>query len=240
MADVTEPAKPDAAKLVGYVPAVTVISLFILAVFNIGYFSKIGLHFLGVMDFSNLVYSFSFVVAIVAGSLGASLWGNYLESLVKYSSTRDGRIKILWVVGAFVFTVFAALAAIHFYFPQIEPKHFLVDRLVALGFCTMAILLLAVEYADFKKYNKTEISNGFLTFIVSVLALYYLGRAVAEHEIYVVKTTYEFTVKDLYEPIVGKILRSSSTGFIVFTDDRIMFLPQGEIKRVKATAELAD
>jgi hypothetical protein len=75
---------------------------------------------------------------------------------------------------------------------------------------------------------------------VSVLALYYLGKAVAEHEIYVVRTTYNFTVKDRAEPIAGKILRSSSAGFIMFTDNRVMFLPQDEIKQVKATAELTD
>ena len=137
-----------------------------------------------------------------------------------------------------MFTIFAILAFIHFYFPQIEPKHFLVDRLTALFFCAIAIILLAVEYADYKKYHKVGISGGSLTLIISILALYYLGRAVAEHQIYTVKTTYEFEVN--YLPIFGKILRSSSTGFIVFTDERILFLPQGEIRRVKATDELVD
>jgi hypothetical protein len=240
MSDVTEPAKLDAARLIGYIPAITIIALFILAVFNIGYFSRIGLHFLGVMDFSNLVYSFSFVVMIVAGSLGASLWGDYLETLVKYSSTFEGRKRILWAVGAFLFTIVAILAVIHFYFPQIEPKHFLSDRLVALVSCAAAIILLAVEYADFKKYHRVGISGGGLTLILSILALYYLGRAVAEHQIYTVKTTYEFEVKDRYLPIIGKILRSSSVGFVIFTDDRILFLPQGEIKRVTATEELGE
>ena len=240
MADTAEPPKADTSKLVAFTPAITVVALFILAVFNIGYFSKIGLHFLGVMDFSNLVYSFSFVVAVIAGSLGASLWGNYLESLLKYSGTSSGRKKILWVVGAFAFAVLMGIATVHFLFPQYEPKHFLADRLIAMFSVIMAILLLAVEYADFKKINKIGISGGVFAFVMTVLALYYSGRAVAEHEIYTVKTTYAFIVKDLNEPIVGKILRSSSTGFIVFADDRIMFLPQGEIKRVKATADLPD
>jgi hypothetical protein len=34
------------------------------------------------------------------------------------------------------------------------------------------------------------------------------------------------------------MLRASSSGFIIFVDDRVMFLPQGEIKQVKATDEL--
>jgi hypothetical protein len=237
MAD--EPAKSDAAKLLSFIPAVSIVALLILAVFNIGYFSKIGLHFLGVMDVSNLVYSFSFVVAMLVGSLGAGLWGNYLEGLLKYVRETSGRRRIAGAFVSFVAAILLVIAVIYFFFPQYAPKHLLIDRLIALLAVPMAILLLAVEYTDFKTTKKILASGAFLAFVTSVLGLYYLGRAVAEHEIYVVKTTYNFTVKDLYEPIVGKILRSSSSGFIVFADDRIMFIPQGEIKRIKATAEFA-
>ncbi|WLB57471.1 hypothetical protein [Bradyrhizobium japonicum] len=79
MAEASEPPKPEAAKLITFIPAISVLALLILSIFNIGYFSKVGLHFLGVMDLTNLVYSFSFIVAILAGSLGAAFWGNYIE-----------------------------------------------------------------------------------------------------------------------------------------------------------------
>lgn len=64
-----------------YLPAITGAALFVLSIFNIGYFSKIGLHFIGVMDLTNLVYSLSFIVAIMTGSLGVFFWGDYLVLL---------------------------------------------------------------------------------------------------------------------------------------------------------------
>ncbi len=65
MPDANEPPKSDAAKVVTFLPAVTIIAFLVLAIFNIGYFSKIGLHFLGVMDLTNLVYSPDHVDALV-------------------------------------------------------------------------------------------------------------------------------------------------------------------------------
>lgn len=235
MADSNTPS--GLSRATAYVPAVTVVSLFILAVFNIGYFSKIGLHFLGVMDFSNLVYSFSFIVAIITGSVSISLWGGYFEWLQNHAQDRTGRKKILWCFIGLVVFVGMVIATIYIFFPQFAPKQFLSDRLAAGFFVIAAVLLLLVEYADYQKRSKFEVSELFVSFVISFFAIYYLGRAVAEYEIYTVKTTYEFKLKDLVQPIVGKILRSSSTGFIIYVDDRIMFLPQGEIKRVRAVAE---
>jgi hypothetical protein len=39
-------------------PAITLIAVAAFSIFNIGYFWKVGIHFLGVLDFSNLVYTF--------------------------------------------------------------------------------------------------------------------------------------------------------------------------------------
>ena len=49
-------------KLVRYWPLLTVASLAIVSTFNIGYFSVIGIHFIGVMDLSNIVYAIGLVM----------------------------------------------------------------------------------------------------------------------------------------------------------------------------------
>src|SRR6266404_5488026 len=201
MSAVGDTKESEAAKLVTFLPAITVAALLILAIFNIGYFSKIGLHFLGVMDFTNLVYSFSFVVAMLTGSLGVYFWGDYLERLLKHAGDARGKRKIAWVIGIFVAIVLIAVVTVQFFFPQYAPKHFLTDRLTAMAFILMAAFLLAVLHANYKKTKQVGIGNGFYAFVVAVLALYYLGRAVAEHEIYTVKTTYTFAIKES-EPIV--------------------------------------
>jgi hypothetical protein len=127
-----------------------------------------------------------------------------------------------------------------YFFPQAAPKHFPIDRLVAIFSVISAIVFVSFQYVYAQKSKKLGLGNGFYCVVIVIMAIHYTGRAVAEHEIYTVKTTYNFTLKDLAAPVVGKILRSSSTGFIIFTDDRVMFIPQGEIKQVKATEELKD
>jgi hypothetical protein len=70
--EAAEGSKPT--KLISYLPAITGVAILVLSIFNIGYFSKIGLHFLGVMDLTNLVYSLSFIIALLTGSLGVYFW----------------------------------------------------------------------------------------------------------------------------------------------------------------------
>jgi MFS family permease len=212
----------------------------ILSIFNIGYFSKIGLHFIGVMDITNLVYSFSFVVAILAGSLGFYFWGGYVETIIKNAGDRTGRKKTILAVLAFMVVSLVSMAAFSYFFPNLAPKHVPGERVIATFSVILAIVMLAMEHADFKKEGKIGVSAGFTSTAVAVLAIYYVGRAVAEHEIYSAKTTYNFTLKETGEPLVGKILRASSAGFLIFTDNRVTFVPQGEIKQVKATNEFKD
>jgi len=238
MADVNEPSK--SAKMVAYLPAISILAVLILSIFNIGYFSKIGLHFIGVMDITNLVYSFSFVVTILAGSLGFYFWGGYVEAIIKNAGDRAGIKKIIWVVLAFIGGSLLCIAGISYFFPDLAPKHVSVERMIATPSVIFAIVMLAIDHADFKRTGKIGVSAGFSSIAFTVLAIYYVGRAVAEHEIYSAKTTYNFTLKETTEPVVGKILRASSAGFLIFTDKRVMFVPQGEIKQVKATNELKD
>jgi hypothetical protein len=54
------------------IPQISVAAVALLSLFTVGYFSKIGIHLLGVIDVTNLVYSFglafgfvAFVVAVV-------------------------------------------------------------------------------------------------------------------------------------------------------------------------------
>ncbi|WLB57472.1 hypothetical protein [Bradyrhizobium japonicum] len=157
---------------------------------------------------------------------------------MKNAGDWSGRKKLIWFVAVFAGVPLIVTGTLYFFFPQYAPSHFPNDRMIAMWFGVIAIVLLAVEYADYKKVGKVGIGNGIYTALMSVLALYYLGRAVAEHEIYNVKATYTFMLKDAATPLVGKVLRASSSGFLMFTDNRVMFVPQGEIKQVKATDEL--
>jgi hypothetical protein len=45
-------------------PVAATVAVASLAVFNVGYFWKIGLHFLGTVDFNNIVYSFGLTIGL--------------------------------------------------------------------------------------------------------------------------------------------------------------------------------
>jgi len=50
-------------KIREYWPFVSLIALAIVSIFNIGYFYRVGIHFIGVMDLTNIAYSFGLVFA---------------------------------------------------------------------------------------------------------------------------------------------------------------------------------
>jgi|ERR1700733_12428852 hypothetical protein len=55
---------------------VTLAVLYLMALFNIGYFYVVGFHFIGVTDISNIVYSFGvvFLFAILFVFFGIFIW----------------------------------------------------------------------------------------------------------------------------------------------------------------------
>src|SRR5262249_16306285 len=46
-------------------PAASAIAVAALTIFNVGYFWRIGIHFLGIIDFNNLVYSFGLAFGLL-------------------------------------------------------------------------------------------------------------------------------------------------------------------------------
>ena len=65
--------------------------LFLMALFNIGYFYAIGFHFIGVMDISNVVYTFGLVLifAMLYIAVGQVVWV-VSDGLAKVGS------KVIW------------------------------------------------------------------------------------------------------------------------------------------------
>lgn len=235
-----ERAASDFSKAFSYFPAITAMAVLVLSIFNIGYFSKIGLHFLGVMDLSNFVYSLSFLIAVMTGSLGVYFWGDYVEVLIKNIGDAAGRRTIYWSLGAFFGSAAVVIALVMYFYPPARQIHFPNDRFIAILWVVGAALLLAAHYSRWIKAGQIGIGNGFFSFVFTVLAIYWVGRAVAEHEIYTVKDSYSFTLKDRAVPLVGKLLRTSSSGFIVFVNNKVGFVPLSEVKQVIATDDLVD
>jgi hypothetical protein len=74
-------------KLAKYVPHISILSFILVAIFNIGFFYKVGIHFLGVIDINNLVYPLGFVLAVV---LFASLFSiSFLTDVSSLAQSHD-------------------------------------------------------------------------------------------------------------------------------------------------------
>jgi hypothetical protein len=82
-------------------PVAATVAVASLAVFNVGYFWKIGLHFLGTVDFNNIVYSFGLTIGLWMVLIFIGLkWVDILSGPVSGRSTqRSMRTStvVMWI-----------------------------------------------------------------------------------------------------------------------------------------------
>lgn len=232
------PPKSFAAKLAELVPFMSVAALVLVTVFNFGYFSKVGFHFLGVMDFSNLAYSFSFFFSLIAGSLGLYFVGAQVDWLSKVRSNPNYRRDIKnWMFGMAGLWVIIILIFAYFVPEKYVPKTFGPERIMASVFGPLTLGILAMQFADYQHTRKISARDVFSCTLVGFFLIYMVGRAVAEYHIFNNSDTYTFILKD-GAPLTGRLVRSSSSGFIAFIDNKVTFIPQAEVKRVQSASEI--
>src|SRR5258705_6089135 len=79
--------------LLKFWPVVTVAALAVVSVFNIGYFTTIGLHFIGVMDLSNIVYAVGLVYSLIIVPI-VMFPDNLVEALRDIANSKDAARNI--------------------------------------------------------------------------------------------------------------------------------------------------
>src|SRR6476620_11829429 len=88
-------------------PAAATIAVASLSMFNVGYFWKIGLHFLGIVDWNNIVYSFGlafglWMVLVLVGLRLVDIFSEPASELSVHRSRRTNKI-VMWIgVGIFL------------------------------------------------------------------------------------------------------------------------------------------
>src|SRR5690242_7124422 len=80
-------------RLLKYWPIIAAAALAIVSVFNIGYFTIIGLHFIGVMDLSNIVYAIGLVFGVMIVPI-VMFPENLIETFRDVASSRDAPAKL--------------------------------------------------------------------------------------------------------------------------------------------------
>jgi hypothetical protein len=213
-------------RLLKYWPVITVAALAVVSVFNIGYFTILGFHFIGVMDLSNIVYPVGLVFSLmivpviffpeglisifddIASSPDAAQKLNRARKFITFG------IGIFFTIGLFVHRPLISITGL-----------FAVTFL--LGFVAFAVVsYIMYLHADEIPTRVVVIGGAFAFFTV-----FWIGAAVAYHEAFGTNSLYLVTTKDaVYDRV--RLARSSSSGFLIAQEKRVIYIPSGEVKSI--------
>ena len=211
-------------------PAAATIAVASLSMFNVGYFWNIGLHFLGIVDWNNIVYSFglAFGLWMTLAFVGLKLVGIFSEPASELSVHRSRRTsKIVMWIGFGIFFIASLI-----------PERFISD-IVGAGAKLVGALLAwsAWSFQASLDYNTSGVAKAddlILVVLLPFLIFFQAGTFVAAWQMtnldtYTVGTTKGASIEN------ARLLRASSAGFIVFAEERVLFIPQSQIARIMAT-----
>jgi hypothetical protein len=222
-------------KIQQYWPQLTLLTIAISAFFNVGYFSAIGIHFIGLTDFSNVVYSLGLAFSTVMVG-GLILMGASSEGFAKrldYSSTRViirvmAKVVLPLIAGALIL-LFALIynRIIGGWIIRNQP----LDSLL-FGISVVIIFSLIFDLWQKRQADLPIAPGDWLAVLIMLFLLTYSsGAYLATHYAHQTATMYKITNKVGMESIV-RIVRSSSLGLLVSENDKIAFVPKEEIRRV--------
>jgi hypothetical protein len=226
-------------KLLKFVPQVSAAALAIMSLFHIGYFHAIGLHLLGLIDVSNIVYSFGVSMGLVAVGLGI-LNVDSFNVLRKCVADDDAWKLMRRVTNFFILPVgIALLLAVYSYCVFYEAPLGLTESVSAFVFTVWGACLGANIYVRSRRegqYHSAEVT-GAVVFLF--WATFNWGSTTALEQIRGGGSTYQIELMDHATLSQVRMLRSSSSGLIVAGSDRLVrFIPMSQIKLLRAEKPL--
>jgi hypothetical protein len=220
-------------RLSKFTPQLSILALVLVSVFNIGYFFRIGIHFLGLMDLSNIVYSMAITYVGLLGGLQvvmlALFQGEKLFAHEKASEVYSLFTKIFVVPLLIAFAILVILLAIE----TIPTWLGAYSDKIMLGASVFLVAYSGVGdmIGYYKKRRKFSDERTLATFYFLLFAVSCAGRVEASYLAFGTDHYYRVTDKHGVDSVV-RIVRSSSSGFLVSKDGKIMFIPKDEVSRV--------
>jgi hypothetical protein len=204
-----------------YVSAISLSAVAALSIFNIGYFWKIGLHFMGLIDLANLVYSAG--LALVA-----------IVLLIMVAWLVMPRKPALWkLIAAGIIGTSLSIWGVLKFSPRTLDPQLVENGAILLGFAITGIATLAWLL---ERYRITPVWNwpdSGLILLFSCVIMFQAGVFTSALELSD-RLTYTVTTKSGDVLMDSRILRSAAAGFILASDGHIVFVPSAEIKSVKS------
>ncbi len=222
------------ARFAGVIPILSVATIAILTVFNLGYFWSIGLHFLGLVDFNNFVYSIGLALTSLffIGQLMYSIVAIQLNKPL--TEAREKKIKQranrFYLVGG-------GMVVVGFFVQKIPSiSEFYGDILAFFGFVVGGVGLFYNAWLSWRADGRPT-TEQIMLFLMVLLGLFFTAGMVACQLELEESKTYKITTN--IEVIDGaRILRSSSSGFIIAKDSVVRFIPQTQVRDITSLKKL--
>lgn len=205
-------------------PSISVAALVLVSIFNIGYFSNIGLHFLGLIDLTNIVYS----VGLVFGGLllAVNLLATMLEVTMKLAKDEATTV----IVSRWFSAGVAAFGAVATTWVSLQPSGSS-DTIAAILLFLVFTWAVTKALLRLKTRNEIRFSELMMVTVAALSADFAIGRAVAEKQLLQQSQLYTFFTKS--GVVYGvTLVRSSSSGFIIANNRRTSFLSKDEVKSI--------
>jgi len=182
-------------------PIFTAIAITIVSLFNIGFFLPIGVHFIGTMDVTNVIYSFGLVFGFIAvlGPIIAQNLEKPFDWLGTLRKDRGAGVKALGVI-LILSGLFGMIAGSYF---GVELAYFVVWAGV------FTSIMLAAEYHVFITSGSVSVGRTILAFWGLMLFLVLLGAWVCSLQLNSFQTFDVTTKNGVFTN--ARIIRSSSS-----------------------------
>jgi uncharacterized YccA/Bax inhibitor family protein len=216
-------------KISKLIPAISLLVVAILSLFNVGYFWRFGVHYLGVVDLSNLIYSFG--LALVA----ISLLSFFVPAIVHHFSKGSSAQAALGVlrVNAVLLSFAAFVGWLVLFNPgHIFDSHVASDGVMLASICIGLVVLSSKAWIRYKHLGSETPAQ--ISFIAVLAMIGVIGAGLFAGDLAAIgRETYSIVTKQ--QTIENaRIIRSSSSGFVLLVDGKAMFVPQSEIITVKS------
>lgn len=196
------------------------------ALFNIGYFYAVGFHFVGLMDLTNVIYSFGIAILyVVVLAMGVTLsWFAYTT----FYGDEGMNERQSW--SAFtVSTIVGSTASLSIVFFDFSKSLFWLAGLLTTIAASLVFMALLSKNNNANR-NVAALCVAIFFVSAGVLAL---GAAVGRREAFTTPTTYDVVTKSgAYSG--ARLLRTSSSGFLFSHEGRVFFIPSSEVRLVSS------
>jgi hypothetical protein len=202
------------------IAVLSLLGLIYTATFNVGYFAAVGVHFIGVMDASNFVNSFAFMLMFfMVTALLMLLGANLLH-----------RRKDIWGASK-LYAVMSGISAVASAAAYVSFKGYSLAVVLVLVSYTLALCAGASPiYGYWAKTRHLKMQWLLVLFIISLFGMVGVGRAFGEQQ-KLLNRHYTFATKS--GNIIGAaMLRAASSGFLIAVDGEVQFIASSEVKSV--------